>query len=248
MTELATVATAQARRDRIKAGLATLWDDIKAAWRHRDWIALGYESWDAMCAGEYRMGLSLPRDERPEIVADLRAEGMSTRAIAAATGISDITVRRDLTGASNVAPVVGMDGKTYQPVRVLDEDEFTARYDAGLQDEPAFTTDELRLLDLLTAGHTVVVNMRDEAHRRLWEHALANGQAERVDRKSAWGNPFLLGEDGTRDEVCDLYETVYWPRKRRLQQEVADLRGMALGCWCAPARCHADFLAREANR
>ena len=51
------------------------------------------------------------------VVADLRREGMSTRAIAAATGISDITVRRDLTGASNVAPVVGTDGKTYQPTR-----------------------------------------------------------------------------------------------------------------------------------
>lgn len=43
---------------------------------------------------------------------------MSTRAIAAATGISQGTVRNDLAeGAQDYAPVVGMDGKTYQSSR-----------------------------------------------------------------------------------------------------------------------------------
>lgn len=48
----------------------------------------------------------------------MREIGMSTRAIAAATGTSQTQVRRDLLGEpngapANYAPVTGMDGKTY---------------------------------------------------------------------------------------------------------------------------------------
>ncbi|OKI14184.1 helix-turn-helix domain-containing protein [Streptomyces sp. CB03911] len=61
--------------------------------------------------------LRLPREERQEIVASLRESGLSARAISAATGVSEPTVRRDLAGASNDAPVTGRDGKTYAATR-----------------------------------------------------------------------------------------------------------------------------------
>jgi len=48
-----------------------------------------------------------------ELVRDLTGAGMSTRAIGGALGIGDRTVRVDLTGASNDAPVTGLDGKVY---------------------------------------------------------------------------------------------------------------------------------------
>ena len=255
MTEIVEVASrleAEARRDRIKAGLVTLWDDIKAAWRERDWLALGYESWDAMCAAEYRLGLVLPRSERSEIVADLRQEGMSTRAIAAAVGVNNATVHRDLSGVANATPVVGTDGKTYQPPHlavvedeVLPADEWMAR--EGYSD-PAddWTAEEHALCNRLDAGETIVVNMREEVHARLWTYAVQNRLAERIDRKSVWGNPFIIGDDGDRDTVCDAYANIYLPHKPRLLAEVTDLKGKALGCWCAPARCHGDHLAQMA--
>lgn len=90
---------------------------IQDAWRRRAWVPLGYPSWDAMCVGEHIQLRGLPRDERQEIVVELRAAGMSTRAIGSAIGASDTTVVRDLQStASNEAveqpeTVTSLDGR-----------------------------------------------------------------------------------------------------------------------------------------
>lgn len=57
----------------------------------------------------------LEPEQRREIVAALREQGHSLRAIAGAVGVSDMQVRRDLSGATSVAPdwVIGRDGKQY---------------------------------------------------------------------------------------------------------------------------------------
>lgn len=58
---------------------------------------------------------------------------------------------------------------------------------------------------------------------------------------SPWLNPFTA-RHGTRDEVCDLFETEVLPTL-----DVTPLKGRALGCWCYPKRCHCDALAAKAN-
>jgi hypothetical protein len=68
----------------------------------------------------------------------------------------------------------------------------------------------------------------------------------KVDRTTAWGNPFEMPGDGDRDEVCDSYE-VYLSRKRSLLQRLPELKGKVLVCWCFPERCHGDHLAHLAN-
>lgn len=135
--------------------------------------------------------------------------------------------------ASGGAPIVGLDGKTYQRPAQLDE--------------PQFTDDERELLDQLKNGKTVVLNMRAEAHARLWAWASAHDLAARIDRKSQWGNPFILGEDGDRGQVIGKYATFYLPHKPQLIADVGQLKGKALGCWCAPERCHGDVLAAAAS-
>jgi hypothetical protein len=64
-----------------------------------------------------------------------------------------------------------------------------------------------------------------------------------VDRSSGseWGNPFEVGVDGTRDQCCDLHEQCLMEQPQMLDR-IEELRGKALGCWCAPKRCHADAL------
>ncbi|MEC3952875.1 hypothetical protein VMT65_07525 [Nocardia sp. CDC153] len=118
----AVVVSAEAAReltDRIRTNIETAWELIKQAYVIRAWTALGYESWDAYCATEFDGArIRIPREERSEVVASMREIGMSTRAIAAATGVSDHTVRQDLAGARNLAPhsdkpVLGKDGKVY---------------------------------------------------------------------------------------------------------------------------------------
>lgn len=66
-----------------------------------------------------------------------------------------------------------------------------------------------------------------------------------IGRGSKWGNPFVLGAQGSRDEVCVLYEAYFWSTDLRFS--LGELVGKKLGCFCKPQRCHGDFLARLAN-
>lgn len=135
--ELLGCSPEEARRltDEIKAGVENVWNLVKSAYGSRAWTALGYESWDAYCAAEFKGArISLPREDRQEVVGSLRDAGLSTRAIAAATGINRETVMKDLrqvVGNQPPAqveemgppaeepepptPVLGTDGKTYRP-------------------------------------------------------------------------------------------------------------------------------------
>jgi hypothetical protein len=61
-----------------------------------------------------------------------------------------------------------------------------------------------------------------------------------------WGNPYVIGRDGNRDQVILLYER-YLPTRPDLMAEVPTLRGKRLGCHCAPLPCHGDVLAKLAD-
>ncbi|MGW4244049.1 hypothetical protein [Nocardia sp. NPDC004722] len=107
---------AQELTDRIRAGAEMVWELITEAYLDRVWEVLGYCSWDEYCTKEFgSCRLQLPREERQEIVASMREIGMSTRAIAAATGVNYATVSRDLAGVADATrgPVTGKDGKSY---------------------------------------------------------------------------------------------------------------------------------------
>ena len=97
-------------------------DDIKRAYFGRVWLAMGYESWSEWCDCELD-GFKLPAIERRGTVSELAESGMSNRAIADVTGVSEGTVRNDKAGAQNYAPgpVVGQDGKTYKRKPVDDD-------------------------------------------------------------------------------------------------------------------------------
>lgn len=68
-----------------------------------------------------------------------------------------------------------------------------------------------------------------------------------VGRKSPWGNPFIIGKDGTREEVIEKYKN-YIRNNKTLLSCIPCLRGYDLVCWCAPLPCHADYLLWLANR
>ncbi|HTU90417.1 MAG TPA: DUF4326 domain-containing protein [Gemmataceae bacterium] len=67
-----------------------------------------------------------------------------------------------------------------------------------------------------------------------------------IGRPSKWGNPFVIGKDGTREEVIAKYEA-WFIRQPALMAALPELRGKVLGCWCAPHACHGDILARLAD-
>lgn len=106
--------------DRIRDAVSKLLPLIKEAFDRRADVALGYPNWIAYCDAELR-GIRLPVSERREAVVELRQAGMSTRAIAAATGVSKGTVDNDLSQLANSGQlpdkVVGLDGKTRPATR-----------------------------------------------------------------------------------------------------------------------------------
>lgn len=67
-----------------------------------------------------------------------------------------------------------------------------------------------------------------------------------IGRPGIWGNPFVIGRDGTRLEV--LRKWLRWfPSQRHLVARVAGLRGKVLGCHCDPLPCHGRLLQAMAN-
>jgi len=81
--------------------------------------------------------------------------------------------------------------------------------------------------------------------------------AVRVDRRTALGNPFVIGRDGDREAVIEKYRQWLWIEIRKPIDQSAASRffhelvgkaiidnGLVLGCWCKPQACHADVLAR----
>jgi hypothetical protein len=65
-----------------------------------------------------------------------------------------------------------------------------------------------------------------------------------IGRPSRWGNPFLIGRDGTREEVIEKYREYIQSMEHNLHEELARLKGKKLGCWCHPEPCHGDVLVK----
>jgi hypothetical protein len=62
-----------------------------------------------------------------------------------------------------------------------------------------------------------------------------------ITRRGIWGNPYMIGRDGTRSEVIDKYRQ-WIIGKPGLMAQLGELKGKRLGCVCKPAACHGDVL------
>jgi hypothetical protein len=62
-----------------------------------------------------------------------------------------------------------------------------------------------------------------------------------IGRPSKWGNPFMIGKDGNRQEVIRKYRE-YILSNDKLLNDLHELKGKTLGCWCKPSACHGDVL------
>ena len=67
-----------------------------------------------------------------------------------------------------------------------------------------------------------------------------------IGRGSRWGNPFVIGRDGGRGEVIAKYRAHLWAQVKSGDVTLDDLRelnGKRLGCFCKPKACHGDVIA-----
>lgn len=66
-----------------------------------------------------------------------------------------------------------------------------------------------------------------------------------IDRRTKWGNPFVMQTESQRDEVCDKYEIWLNDKLKQKIFNLEDLRSaQRLGCWCKNKRCHGDYLKK----
>ena len=70
-----------------------------------------------------------------------------------------------------------------------------------------------------------------------------------IGRGSVFGNPFIIGKDGTREEVIEKYRSHLYhsiltlgPLGRAVLQ-LAPCSHIVLGCHCSPLPCHGDVIA-----
>ena len=71
----------------------------------------------------------------------------------------------------------------------------------------------------------------------------------RIDRKSRWGNPFIIGKHGNRNDVIAKHKSWLWGEikaGRISHSDLAELHEQRLGCHCAPNPCHGDTLTAAA--
>jgi hypothetical protein len=88
--------------------------------------------------------------------------------------------------------------------------------------------------------------------------------AVKVDRSTKWGNPFVVGKDGTRDDCVELHRILLTrgfacltckaeidaqlDYRSYVASHINQLRGHDLACWCPLDQpCHADVLLELAN-
>ena len=67
-----------------------------------------------------------------------------------------------------------------------------------------------------------------------------------IGRGSKWGNPFKIGVDGDRKTVINLYRE--WIIHQPVFNDIEELRGKTLGCFCHPLPCHGDVLIEFLER
>jgi len=67
-----------------------------------------------------------------------------------------------------------------------------------------------------------------------------------IGRPKKWGNPFIIGKDGTREEVVEKYRE-WILRQPTLLNDIDELKNKTLGCWCSPNACHGDVLKELAE-
>jgi len=65
-----------------------------------------------------------------------------------------------------------------------------------------------------------------------------------IGRGSKWGNPFVIGKDGNRQEVIEKFR-LYLEASPYLLSCLPELRGKTLGCFCKPQACHGDVLVEK---
>ena len=207
------------------------------------WKALGYKSFEECCDKEFK---NMSASNFYDLLAAVKTEEALNKLDLSCTH-EELSVRvlRPL-GSLNDNP--DLLKETFEKATEIADRENKGKLTGEitlrakeLTKEKKWKQDELERRSTVEDGGTVVANMRNGGDEALISWAKENGHFQRIDRNSQWGNPYELGKDGDRDTVCNSH-IYYFKKKLSLHQQLLDLKGKVLGCWCYPERCHGNYL------
>lgn len=75
----------------------------------------------------------------------------------------------------------------------------------------------------------------------------------KVDRETPVGNPYHMRDESQRDLACDRYQEWFEIQMEQDNEfsryinnilKIAREHNIALACWCAPKRCHAETIKK----
>lgn len=72
-----------------------------------------------------------------------------------------------------------------------------------------------------------------------------------IGRGSVWGNPYVIGKDGTREEVIAKFKVAFLDQLAKgeiSREQLESLQGKKLGCFCKPQACHGDVIKEEVDK
>jgi len=188
---------------------------------------------------EHGRGQKVP-EKVPEPIESKKGDGDARKAAAVSVGVND----RYVSDAKKVKAEAPEVFERLKAGKITLQD---AKREVAKKPTDDWREDERSRQAEVQSGLTVVANASSDKNLIAW--AERERLAVRIDRSTRYGNPFVLDEDGDRDEVCDAYERHYLPHKPSITDKIesGELSGKVLVCHCSPRRCHGDCLAAEAN-
>lgn len=105
-----------------------------------------------------------------------------------------------------------------------------------------FSPEEARVAhEAHTSPRTRVVNLRHESYD------VYIGRGKLGGKDQGWGNPFVIGPDGTREAVVAKHRAWFLSEPDLVEKARRELKGKRLGCFCKQTNCevvcHGDILA-----
>lgn len=77
---------------------------------------------------------------------------------------------------------------------------------------------------------------------KVYKKDSAPDNAVYIGRGSAWGNPYVIGKDGNREEVIAKFKKYAVIMLSENPNWLYKLKNKDLMCFCKPLACHGDVL------
>mgnify|MGYP000459939650 CR=1 FL=1 len=134
--------------------------------------------------------------------------------------------------------------EAYQTALTLNESVLNGRKLKISPSEPKTTSPSITTAP--AAMESIDSTLKNQ-HKTRVVHCKKSNYDVYIDRPSIWGNPFVKGKDGEKEDRIRKYRAWIMEQPELIARAKRELRGRTIACWCKPEACHGDILAEIAD-